>query len=223
MGWIVHADDALLVVNKPAGLLSVPGRGADKQDCAWHRVQAQWPRAGVVHRLDMATSGLLVFALGLDAQRTLSAAFEQRRVTKRYLAWVAGQPDADGGLIDLPLAADWPNRPRQAVDQVNGRPSQTRWRVLRRAPSGHALLELQPLTGRSHQLRVHLLAMGWPILGDSLYGAPPAARLMLHAAELELPHPADGQACHWRCEPDDLFPLHDPCANASNSPRPIAC
>lgn len=223
MGWIVHADDVLVVVNKPSGLLSVPGRGPDKQDCAWHRLQAEWPDALVVHRLDMDTSGLLLFARGLPAQRRLSLAFERRRVHKRYIAWVAGEPVDDDGLIDLPLATDWANRPRQAVDFVHGRPSQTRWRVLRRAPSGRTLLELRPITGRSHQLRVHLQAMGWPILGDPLYGAPPARRLMLHACELQLDHPATDQACHWQCDPDPLFPFDDPCANALNSPRPIAC
>ncbi len=199
MDWIVHADTGLVVVNKPAGLLSVPGRGADKQDCAWSRVQAGWPDALVVHRLDMATSGLLLFARGGALQRSLSIAFAQRDVHKRYVALVDGTPDADAGQIDLPLAADWPNRPRQRVDMVRGKPSSTRWLVLDRDPSGRTRMAFEPVTGRSHQLRVHAAAMGWPIAGDALYGpaSPTAPRLMLHASELSLAHPATGQQLHW--------------------------
>jgi tRNA pseudouridine32 synthase/23S rRNA pseudouridine746 synthase len=206
---LVHQDGEVLVVDKPAGLLSVPGRGADKQDCAWARVRQHFPDALVVHRLDMATSGLLLLARGPEAQRRLSFAFAQRQVAKRYVAVVAGLPlatDADGGgwhLIDLPLAADWPNRPRRIVDPVHGKPSQTRWRVLQVDPGGaRTRLELEPVTGRSHQLRVHLQALGHPILGDNFY-APPAVRdaaprLLLHASELRLRHPATGTPMHWR-------------------------
>jgi len=205
---IVHADAHLLVIDKPAGLLSVPGRGADKQDCLASRVQRLYPDALVVHRLDMATSGLLVMARGAQAQRRLSRAFAERQVGKRYLAVVAGRlqapsPAASGwSLIDQPLAADWPNRPRRIVDAQRGKPSQTRWRLLACDDGGDASrVELEPITGRSHQLRVHLQFLGHPILGDSLY-APPAVqarapRLLLHASGLQLVHPETGEALAW--------------------------
>lgn len=196
----LHVDEACLVLDKPGGLLCVPGRGPDKQDCLAARAQAVWPDALVVHRLDMATSGLWLMARGPAMQRTLSMAFESRRVDKRYVAVVAGRmhpPDtADGwGEIDLPLAADWPNRPLQKVDPSAGRPSRTRWRIL--AHEGDATrVELEPLTGRSHQLRVHLMSIGHPILGDTLYAGPEAQgrapRLLLHATSLRLAHPATG-------------------------------
>ena len=200
---LVHADPHLLALDKPAGLLSVPGRGPDKQDCLAARVQALYPDALVVHRLDMATSGLVLMARGIGMQRRLTAQFEQRQVRKCYVAVVAGRlgtpADADGegwATIDLPLAADWPRRPLQKVDWPQGRPSTTRWRVVARE-DGATRLELEPLTGRSHQLRVHLLALGHPILGDMLYAPPDvqaaAPRLLLHAAALELAHPATGQ------------------------------
>lgn len=207
MSWIVHVDQGLLVVNKPAGLLSVPGRGSDKQDCAWSRVQADWPDALVVHRLDMATSGLLLFARGAVLQRALSQAFADRQVHKRYVAVVRGHPDSSEGEIDLPLVADWPNRPRQQVDRVRGKPSLTRWRVLASDPDGCTRVSFEPVTGRSHQLRVHAAAMGWPIEGDPLYGpAEPTepggpARLLLHASELALSHPLTGQPVHWHSPP----------------------
>ena len=203
MSWIVHVDQGLLVVNKPAGLLSVPGRGSDKQDCAWARVQASWPDALVVHRLDMATSGLLLFARGVALQRELSAAFAGRRVHKRYVAVVDGEPATAEGEIDLPLAADWPNRPRQQVDRVHGKPSLTRWRVLGQEPGGRTRLALEPVTGRSHQLRVHAAALGWPIVGDPLYGraaleaSDAPIRLLLHASDLALDHPIDGTPQRW--------------------------
>mgnify|MGYP000600159438 CR=1 FL=1 len=206
---ILHLDDACVVVDKPAGLLSVPGRGPDKQDCAALRVQARVPDALVVHRLDMATSGLWLMARGAAMQRAFSRAFEQREADKRYVAVVAGrvaEPDTqDGwGEIDLPLAADWPRRPLQKVDAEHGRPSRTRWRVL--AHEGDTTrLELAPLTGRSHQLRVHLLALGHPILGDALYAPPEvqarAPRLLLHACRLSLPDPLGGPVRAWACEP----------------------
>ena len=191
---IVHADDALVAVDKPSGLLSVPGRGADKADCALSRVQAQFADALTVHRLDMATSGLLLLARGTAVQRTLSVMFESREVIKHYEAVVTGLVAQDEGEIDLPLLADWPQRPRQKVDRLQGKPSLTRFRVLQRDTATRTTrLALQPLTGRTHQLRVHLLAIGHPIAGDTLYAtgnAPTAARLMLHATRLELRHPA---------------------------------
>ena len=210
---VLHADDWLLVVDKPSGMLSVAGRGPAGEDCLHARLRRSWPDAMVVHRLDMATSGLMVFARGERAQRTLSTAFADRAVDKRYVAIVAGKPEPahtdDGGwaAIDLPLAADWPARPRQKVDAVNGRRSLTRWRRAREARSelnGGTRLELQPVTGRSHQLRVHLAAIGHPILGDALYAPGPTAhaapRLLLHAQCLALAHPADGRPLAWRCD-----------------------
>lgn len=193
---IVHVDDRLVVIDKPAGLLSVPGR--TEPDCASARVQALYPDALIVHRLDQATSGLLLFARGPQAQRELSADFAQRRVDKVYVAIVAGQLDGDG-LIDLPLAADWPNRPRQQVNHASGKPSQTRWRAL-----GHdactTRVRLEPLTGRSHQLRVHMATLGHAILGDALYAAPDIAvaapRLLLHASELHI------AGHHFLCPPE---------------------
>ncbi len=207
----VHADEALLVLDKPAGLLSVPGRGADKQDCASTRAQALWPDALIVHRLDMATSGLLLMARGTGMQRTLSMAFESRSVRKRYLALVAGHvppPAAGWDEIDLPLMNDWPNRPRQMVD-VRGKPSQTRWRVLAHEHDARGRpqtrLELEPVTGRTHQLRVHLQAIGHPILGDALYADADTRarcpRLLLHASRLSLTHPQIGAALNLESPP----------------------
>ena len=195
-----YVDDALIVIDKPAGLLAVPGRGDDKQDCAAARVQALHADAMVVHRLDQATSGLMLFARGLAAQRSLSRAFEERRVDKRYRAIVCGVMADDEGLIDLPLSCDWPRRPRQQVDAVSGKPAQTRWRVWARdAAANTTQVELQPLTGRSHQLRVHLQAIDHPIVGDALYGeeAFVAPRLMLHACGLTIPHPVDGRPMNF--------------------------
>lgn len=196
---VLHVDAALIIIDKPAGLLAVPGRGAAAQDCASARIQKLFADALVVHRLDQATSGLLVFARGAAAQRQLSQAFAERRVAKRYTAVVDGLMADDQGSIDLPLAADWPNRPRQQVDLQHGKPSLTRWHVLARDSSaGTTRLALQPLSGRSHQLRVHLLAIDHPILGDALYAPTLAApRLMLHACALTLPHPGDGRALNF--------------------------
>jgi tRNA pseudouridine32 synthase/23S rRNA pseudouridine746 synthase len=204
---LVYSDDALLVLDKPAGLLAVPGRGEDKQDCLSTRVQQVYPEALVVHRLDMATSGLLLMARSPAAQRALNLGFEKRQVHKRYTAVVHGRlepPDLnhlkDGwGLIDLPLILDWLNRPRSIVDHATGKPSRTRWRVLAHDAAANATrVALEPVTGRSHQLRVHLQALGHPILGDPLY-APPEAfaaapRLLLHAERLALFHPLTDQA-----------------------------
>jgi tRNA pseudouridine32 synthase/23S rRNA pseudouridine746 synthase len=203
---VLHADDALLVVNKPAGLLAVPGRGESRRDCVAARVQAKYADALIVHRLDQATSGLMVLARGAAAQRALSMAFEQRRVAKHYLAVVAGVPQEDHGEIALPLCCDWPNRPRQQVDTgPRGKPSLTRWTRLGAAPDGRSSrLALEPVTGRSHQLRVHLAAIGHAIVGDTLY-APPAwqaasARLLLHADRLSLAHPASGADMTFECD-----------------------
>jgi len=189
---LVHVDEAFVVVDKPAGLLSVPGRGEHLRDCLAARVQAAFPDALTVHRLDQATSGLMVFARGAHAQRLLSMAFARREVDKRYVAVVHGNLQPDSGRIDLPLVADWPRRPLQKVDHDIGKPSTTLWRVLERG-AGRTRVQLVPLTGRSHQLRVHLMAIGHPILGDALY-APEAvqadgSRLLLHACALAFTHP----------------------------------
>ena len=196
---VLYVDDALLVVDKPAGLLAVPGRGEQRQDCVAARVQARYGDALVVHRLDQATSGLMLLARGATAQRTLSRAFADRRVAKGYVAIVAGLVADDSGSIELPLAADWPNRPRQQVDALHGKPSITRWRVVARdATRGTTRLELEPVTGRSHQLRVHLMSIGHAIVGDALYApAWPAPRLMLHACALAVPHPVDARPMNF--------------------------
>jgi tRNA pseudouridine32 synthase / 23S rRNA pseudouridine746 synthase len=194
---LVHDDAACVVVIKPAGLLSVPGRGEHLNDCVAARVQARFADALIVHRLDMSTSGLMLFARGAAAQRALSIAFAQREVHKRYVAIVDGLVMQDSGEIDLPLMADWPNRPKQKWDREHGKPSLTRYRVLARDAAGHKTrVELEPVSGRAHQLRLHLLSLGHPILGDALY-APPAVqaraeRLQLHASELRFVHPVNG-------------------------------
>jgi len=198
---ILYVDDDLLVLDKPAGLLSVPGRGDDKQDCLSARVQQHDPQAGVVHRLDMATSGLMLMARSPLALRQLNQAFASRCVQKHYEAVVDGvlatpgsAPADDWSEINLPIWLDWPNRPRRVIDLDHGKPSQTRWRVISNdQTSATTRLLLQPVTGRSHQLRVHLKAIGHPILGDALYApaevAAKASRLLLHASRLDLLHP----------------------------------
>ncbi len=194
---VLYADNALLVLDKPAGLLSVPGRGPEKQDCLSARAQHLYPDALVVHRLDMATSGLMVMARGTTVQRSLNQAFANRTITKRYIAIVDGHlapPPGAWGVIDLPVMVDWPNRPRRVIDHPRGQPSMTRWRVLSHTgPPDTTRVELEPVTGRSHQLRVHLLALGHAIVGDALYASPRvqamADRLLLHAGSLELRHP----------------------------------
>ena len=200
---ILYADEFLLVLNKPAGLLSVPGRGAAKQDCLALRVQAAFPAARVVHRLDLETSGLLVMALGASAQRQLSLQFARREVRKKYLAIVHGRPHASHGSIDLPLLADWPNRPRQKVDFQRGKASLTHYRLLAHDPAHDASrMELTPITGRSHQLRVHLQYLGHAILGDNLYGSVASAeRMLLHARSLAFTHPMDGRPLRFECPP----------------------
>lgn len=206
---VVYADQAMIVLNKPSGLLSVPGRGPDKQDCLSTRVQRQFPQALVVHRLDMATSGLMVMALGLTVQRALNEAFANRQVSKRYEALVSGelqvQPDS-WRTIDLPIAVDWPNRPRRVIDWQLGKASVTRLQVVHfdvQRQVTHVALE--PITGRTHQLRVHLQAIGHPILGDLLYASPPIAamtqRLMLHASNLTFAHPVDGRTMQFASQP----------------------
>ena len=205
----LHEDDALLVLEKPAGLLCVPGRGPDKQDCLSTRAQARWPDALIVHRLDQATSGLVLMARGAAMQRALSRAFEQRQVSKRYVAVVSGTlaPSGASGEISLPIAADWERRPLRVVDAERGKPSLTRWRVLGcGTPAGTTRVALEPVTGRTHQLRVHLAALGHPILGDALYADAAtqarAPRLLLHACALAFTHPATGAAMAFESPAD---------------------
>jgi len=194
---LIHHDDQILVVEKPAGLLSVPGRGEDRADCLIARLRAAFPTVLLVHRLDLDTSGVMVFALTPHAQKHLGQQFERRQVKKAYVARVWGRLQPATGQVDLPLIVDWPNRPRQKVDHEQGRPAQTDWRVIR-AGDDETRVRLFPLTGRSHQLRVHMASLGHPILGDPLYATGAAAdhpRLMLHAESLRLRHP-DSNVTH---------------------------
>ncbi|WP_312706744.1 RluA family pseudouridine synthase [Stenotrophomonas sp.] len=190
-----YIDEALLLAEKPAGLLSVPGRSEENQDCVVARLQALYPDALTVHRLDQVTSGLLLHARGKAMQAALSMQFEQRRVSKRYEAVLQGLLADDAGEVELPLIVDWPNRPKQMVDHDRGKPALTRWQVLARdAQAGTTRVALEPVTGRSHQLRLHMASVGHPIVGDVLYGAAPAQRVHLHACALAFTHPVTGAA-----------------------------
>jgi tRNA pseudouridine32 synthase/23S rRNA pseudouridine746 synthase len=204
---LYYVDEHLLVVNKPAGLLSVPGRGEDKQDCMINRVMREYPDAFIVHRLDMDTSGLLLMARGKPMQSALSILFQQRTVHKRYLAVVGGKLKQIEGEINLPLLLDWPNRPKHKVDYESGKPSLTRYSVLSYdAVNDLSRVELEPFTGRSHQLRVHLMSLGHPIVGDELYAPAElkakAARLLLHAWQLGFQHPISNENLQFECEAD---------------------
>lgn len=202
---IVYADDAVVVVNKPSGLLSVPGRGPDKLDCVVWRVQQQFPTARIVHRLDCATSGLMVLALSADGHRELSRQFHDREVSKAYIALVDGLVTESEGEVDFPLMTDWPNRPRQMISE-EGKHALTRYRTLMHGDNYTRVL-LEPVTGRTHQLRVHMMAIGHAILGDRLYATGAALeakdRLALHAWKLGFQHPVSGEA--MRFEPDPPF------------------
>lgn len=200
---ILHDDHELLAVNKPSGLLSVPGKGAHLADCLLTRVQAAFPQALLVHRLDRDTSGVMVFAQSSHAQRHLGLQFEKRMTRKTYVARIAGRLEPKEGTVDLPLIVDWPNRPRQMVCHETGKPAQTDWKVLKYA-DGETRVRLFPKTGRSHQLRVHMLALGHPILGDPFYATGAALgypRLMLHSEELRVKHPDGGASVKFRAKP----------------------
>lgn len=191
---VIHADHEIIVVNKPAGLLSVPGKGPELADCLLSRLKAAFPEALLVHRLDRDTSGVMVFALTPHAQRHLGLQFEKRQMRKVYVARVWGDMREKTGTVDLPLIVDWPNRPRQKVDHDKGRPAVTDWRVVR-YQGETTRVRLFPKTGRSHQLRVHMAEIGHPILGDPFYATGPAReapRLMLHSESLRLRHPDGG-------------------------------
>jgi tRNA pseudouridine32 synthase/23S rRNA pseudouridine746 synthase len=199
---VVHLDHEILVVNKPSGLLSVPGRGALLADCLITRIQSEYPTALLVHRLDRDTSGVMVFALSPNAQRHLGLQFEKRHTKKTYVARVWGQIEADTGTVDLPIIVDWPNRPKQMICHETGRAALTDWQVINR-DRGETRVKLSPKTGRSHQLRIHMLALGHPILGDPFYGTPEsqeATRLMLHSHRLRLRHPDGGEMMDFRAK-----------------------
>lgn len=201
---ILYLDDDLLIANKPSGLLTVPGKGPENQHCLYKQALAFNPNARIVHRLDQATSGIVMFPLNYPCLKQLTHHFEARAIHKRYIAVVEGLVDADEGEINLPLICDWPNRPKQMVCFEHGKSAHTRYRVLaRNAQAYTSRVELEPVSGRTHQLRVHMLSLGHPILGDRLY-APDAViaqspRLLLHAQELWLNHPISNQPLHIRC------------------------
>lgn len=205
---LIYEDSALLVFNKPSGLLSVPGKGPEKADCLRSRVQQVYPEALTVHRLDMSTSGILLMARSAELHRQLSIAFQDRAVKKSYVAVVNGHVPEDASqewqLIDKPIATDWINRPLQKIDFTDGKPSQTHYKIISYdAASDTTRLELAPITGRTHQLRVHLQSLGHPILGDHLYASPDiqakSSRLLLHASSLTINHPITGLAIEWQC------------------------
>ena len=201
---LLYADDSLLVANKPSRLLSVPGRGEEKQDCLIRRVQTQYRDALIVHRLDYDTSGLLVLARGKAMHRSLSILFQDRKVEKRYVAVVDGRMESESGEVNLPLIVDWPNRPRHIVDFTIGKPSLTLYRVLSYDAATHTTrVALTPETGRTHQLRLHMQSLGHPILGDTLYATEQALakadRLQLHAEYLSFAHPETGETLTFDC------------------------
>lgn len=192
---IVFQDEDIVILNKPSGLLTVPGKAPEHKDSLDYRVRLVWPQARIVHRLDMATSGLVIMAMHAHSQRALNKQFELRQTKKRYFALLEGQVSVDSGTVDLPLLCDWPNRPKQMVHFRSGKPSLTYFRVLERNQH-QTRVELTPVTGRSHQLRVHMLWLGHPILGDKFYGTEcgrrSVDRLQLHAGSLAFRHPTSG-------------------------------
>lgn len=196
---IIYQDESFVAVNKPTGMLTVPGRGPDKQDCLYNRLLAQCPDALMVHRLDMDTSGLVLFALSPEVQRNLSMQFEKREVEKVYVAIVEGVLEQDEGMVDYPMRKDMEQRlpPRHLVDCVRGKKAVTEWKVLGRMEAA-TRVALFPKTGRSHQLRVHMESIGHPIVGDPIYGKP-TERLMLHAEVLEFRHPETGEPIRLEC------------------------
>ncbi len=203
---VLYEDAHIIVVNKQSGLLSVPGKAPEHHDSIMSRIQALFPSAESVHRLDMATSGIIVVALHKQAERELKRQFREREPKKQYIARVFGHMEQDEGLIDLPLICDWPNRPKQKVCFETGKSAQTYYEVLSRDPDNSTRVLLKPITGRSHQLRVHLLSLNHPILGDRFYAHPEAKamapRLQLHALELTITHPINHSPMTFHCEPD---------------------
>jgi len=193
---VLYVDEAVLVLNKPSGLLSVPGKHPDHKDCLQSRAVAAYPSATTIHRLDMETSGIIVMALTREAHAHIGKQFERRKTKKIYIARLYGIVEADKGEINLPLICDWPNRPKQMVDHERGKQALTHYEVLEREKAA-TRVAFYPVTGRSHQLRVHALAIGHPILGDSLYGCnvsrAASTRLQLHAKSLTFFHPENGK------------------------------
>jgi tRNA pseudouridine32 synthase/23S rRNA pseudouridine746 synthase len=201
---ILFQDEHILLLNKPSGLLSVPGKAAEHKDSLQYRAQRVYPTASIVHRLDMATSGILLMAMNKAAHRHISKQFELRQTAKSYAARVFGQVQGDKGTVDLPLICDWPNRPKHKVDHQDGKSAQTHWQVLQRNED-NTYLELTPITGRSHQLRVHMLSLGHPILGDGFYAHEQAlgmaTRLQLHAQSLSFMHPHSEKWLNFHSKP----------------------
>jgi tRNA pseudouridine32 synthase / 23S rRNA pseudouridine746 synthase len=197
---IVHEEADFVVVNKPSGLLSVPGKDPALADSLQRRAEARWPRAGMIHRLDKDTSGVMVIALNKRAHGRIAIQFEKRTAHKSYVARLWGILEGDEGIVDLPIAVDWEQKPRQRIDFERGREARTEWRVISRE-DGTTRVRLTPLTGRTHQLRLHMMTLGHPVLGDPFYatGAALAAadRLQLHAEELSFRHPATGEPAHF--------------------------
>ena len=202
---ILYQDSDFIVLNKPANLLSVPGRGPDKQDCLSARVQANYPDALIVHRLDYDTSGIILMALHKPAQSKISRIFQEREISKTYTAVVFGQPDDNAGSIDLPMRCDYERRPLQIIDHEQGKQALTHWKVLQTNDDNTSRIELKPHTGRSHQLRLHMQCLGYPILGDNLYGTTEthsmSPRLLLHATQLSFKQPFTDQFIDIICQP----------------------
>jgi len=203
---VLYLDEYLIIVNKPSGLLSVPGRGIEKSDCLLSRVNIEYPSADIVHRLDMPTSGIVIFSLQTDIQKSLSKLFEKRSINKLYIAKVYGELECSSGIINLPLIADWPNRPKHKVDFMNGKSSKTNYELISTDANSNSLVKLLPITGRSHQLRVHMAALGNPILGDTLYGneecCAASTRLLLHAENISFIHPVTNIEININCPAD---------------------
>jgi len=203
---VLYLDEYLIIVNKPSGLLSVPGRGIEKSDCLLSRVNIEYPSADIVHRLDMPTSGIVIFSLQTDIQKSLSKLFEKRSINKLYIAKVYGELECSSGIINLPLIADWPNRPKHKVDFMNGKSSKTNYELISTDAYSNSLVKLLPITGRSHQLIVHMAALGNPILGDTLYGneecCAASTRLLLHAENISFIHPVTNIEININCPAD---------------------
>ncbi len=200
--WVLYSDDDIIVANKPSGLLSVPGRGDDKQECLGYHLSKIYDELFIVHRLDMDTSGLMVIARHKEAHRHLSRQFQERQTQKTYYAICAGKPSQAQGSIKLPMRCDWERRPLQMIDFKQGKSAETFWQIEQQNPNSF-VVKLTPITGRSHQLRLHMKSLGHPILGDNLYADPDslhaAKRLMLHAQTLSFTHPCTEKSMHFEC------------------------
>lgn len=207
--WVQYADNNIVIANKPSGLLSVPGRGPEKQECLLSHLLPLYPTIKIVHRLDMDTSGLMVLALNAEAHRNLSRQFQERETDKTYHAICAGIPSQQQGTMKLPMRCDWERRPLQMIDFKQGKSAETHWKILKQ-DSDRFLIELTPITGRSHQLRLHMKSLGHPILGDNLYADPMtlnmSKRLLLHATTLSFKHPVTQKTLNFNC-PNNFPPL----------------